>query len=693
MHPLVQHISFLQVAYCSMPAVTTKRKVLVTGGAGYIGSHAVVELVEGGYECVVVDNLSNSSYESLARVQVLTQKYIPFYQVDLVDRQALEQVFRDHREIDCVIHFAGLKAVGESAHIPLKYYQNNVNGTLVLLELMEKFHVWKLVFSSSATVYGDYTRYPGMLQVPEECPLQPTNPYGHTKCTIEDILRDVYASVPSTAPWSFAILRYFNPIGAHPSGLIGEDPIGIPNNLLPFIAQVAVGRRKQLSVFGNDYDTRDGTPIRDYIHVVDLAKGHVAALQYLQKNGQVCREWNLGTGRGSTVLEMYVAFKKACGIDIPMEIVGRRPGDVPLLVAKADKAKCDLEWHTELDIRQACEDLWRWVTKNPFGYSQRGVVSTVCNPGIYDTRLVTLGHGSKFQVVFGNIGASIVDIRVDGQSVVLDGGASAGNYAGATIGRYANRIMGGSFTLDKNYVLSTNDGPNTNHSSISSYHTKRFLGPLVKTPSRGIFVAEYVLLDEQPTEFESDVLVNVIYSVDVEAKTLDIQYSAILVRGGATAINLTNHTYFNLNKVNSESLQGTEIRVATNSFLKGNIISKADIATFHEGEPTILGKNMPSFDHCFVLSESALLDSTKSELYPMLRASHPESHVNLEVLTTEPSFQLYTGDSLNGLFPPRSGFAVEPGRYVDAVNNDRWKEAVTLAPGNIYRSRIVYRFS
>ncbi|CAR25619.1 ZYRO0A04158p [Zygosaccharomyces rouxii] len=667
-------------------------KVLVTGGAGYIGSHAVVELLANGYECVVVDNLSNSSYESLARVQVLAKKYVPFYKVDLIDLEALTKVFEEHSDIESVIHFAGLKAVGESSQIPLQYYQNNVSGTLVLLQLMQKYRVKEFVFSSSATVYGDYTRYPGIIQVPETCPLQPTNPYGHTKFTIENILRDVSAS----GGWKFAILRYFNPIGAHPSGLIGEDPLGIPNNLLPYMAQVAVGRREKLSVFGNDYDTRDGTPIRDYIHVVDLAKGHVAALKYLQdQENDICEEWNLGSGKGSSVLEMYDAFTRSCGIKISKEIVGRRNGDVPLLVAKPTKAELELNWKTELGVKESCEDLWRWVTKNPFGYSQHGVIGTTVHKGDYDNRLVTLGHGSRFQLIISNRGASIIDLLVDGQSIVL-GPGDPGDYSGATIGRYANRIVGGKYDLDgKVHQLTTNDNGNTNHSSVGCYSEKHFLGPLVKTPSKGVFIAEYVLLDEQPRDFQSDLQVSVIYTLDVQAKALDIQYQAVLTKGESTPINLTNHTYFNLNKVNADTVQGTEIRLATNKAVGlDGTLHQVDVSTFNdkEEEVTILDSVEPRIDHCFVVAESTSLDSTKGKLRPVLRASHPESHISLEVLTTEPSFQLYTGDGLTG-FTPRSGFAVEPARYVNAINDERWKKTVTLSQGDAYRSRIVYRFT
>lgn len=667
-------------------------KVLITGGAGYIGSHAVVELLASGYECVVVDNLSNSSYESLARVQVLAKKYVPFYEVDLVDWATLAKVFEEHSDIESVIHFAGLKAVGESAQIPLEYYHNNVGGTVVLLQLMQKYRIKNLVFSSSATVYGDYTRYPGMIQVPETCPLQPSNPYGHTKFTIENILRDVAAS----GSWKFAILRYFNPIGAHPSGLIGEDPLGIPNNLLPYMAQVAIGRRDRLSVFGNDYDTRDGTPIRDYIHVVDLAKGHVAALNYLQmRSKDLCEAWNLGSGMGSTVLEMYEAFARACGNEISMDIVGRRSGDVPLLVAKPTKAKLELNWKTELDIKKACEDLWRWVSKNPFGYSQHGVISRKVIDGDYENRLVTLGYGSRFQLVISNKGASIVDLLVDGQSVVL-GPGDPGDYSGVTIGRYANRIAGGKYDLNgKSYQLVTDENGNTNHSDGNCYSEKHFLGPLVKTPSKGLFIAEYFLLDKQSTGFQSDLQVGVTYTLDIQAKALDIQYKGVLIKGKSTPINLTNHTYFNLNKVNATTVQGTEIRLATNKVVDlDGTLHRLNVSTFDakEEKSTVLNTEGPCYDHCFIVADHTSLDSTKDKLRPIVRASHPESHISLEILTTEPSFQFYTGDKLTG-FSPRSGFAVEPARYVNAINNSRWKETVTLSGGSAYGSRIMYRFT
>ena len=333
--------------------------ILVTGGAGYIGSHTCLELLSAGYDVTVVDNLSNSKEESLKRVQELTGKSLKFKKVDLLDRASLEDIFQDN-DFGAVIHFAGLKAVGESVSMPLKYYHNNVTGTLVLCETMSKFGVKNLVFSSSATVYGDQLIVP----LKEDFPCQPTNPYGRTKWMIELILQDLFVSDPS---WNIALLRYFNPVGAHHSGRIGEDPKGIPNNLMPFISQVAVGKLKELSVFGNDYPTNDGTGVRDYIHVVDLALGHVRALQKLIRKSGV-HIYNLGTGRGYSVLEMISAFEKVSGRKIPYRIIDRRPGDIAECYADPSKAEKDLGWRTERGIEDMCADTWRWQSQNPKGF-------------------------------------------------------------------------------------------------------------------------------------------------------------------------------------------------------------------------------------------------------------------------------------------------------------------------------------
>ncbi len=333
-------------------------KILVTGGAGYIGSHTCLELLVQGYEVVVVDNLVNSSEESLRRVQELSGKKLVFYQVDLRQKHALEKVFTSH-SIDSVIHFAGLKAVGESVEIPLRYYENNISGTLNLCEVMIANGVKSLIFSSSATVYGE----PKTVPITEDFPVHAMNPYGRTKLMIEEILRDLYASDPT---WQIVLLRYFNPVGAHQSGRIGEDPNGIPNNLMPFISQVGVGRLEELSVFGDDYPTGDGTGVRDYIHVVDLALGHVKALEKVGNLG--IETYNLGTGKGYSVLEMVSAFEKASGKKIPYNIVPRRPGDIAVCYADPSRANEELGWSADKGIDDMCADTWRWQQNNPKGY-------------------------------------------------------------------------------------------------------------------------------------------------------------------------------------------------------------------------------------------------------------------------------------------------------------------------------------
>lgn len=335
------------------------KKVLVTGGAGYIGSHTVLLLLEAGYEVVVLDNLSNSSEESLRRVQTLTGRELTFIKGDIRDGECLDTLFSDH-DIASVIHFAGLKAVGESVAQPLRYYDCNVVGTIRLLEAMDRAGVQRLVFSSSATVYGD----PASVPIREDSPLCATNPYGATKLHIENMLRDLYRA---DNRWGLVLLRYFNPVGAHESGKIGEDPAGIPNNLMPYIAQVAVGKRDKLSVFGDDYPTPDGTGIRDYIHVMDLAAGHVAALKAMSDNGGLVTA-NLGTGQGYSVLQMVNAFEKISGREIPFEIVDRRPGDVAKCYADPFQAEKVLGWKAERSINDMCRDHWRWQENNPEGY-------------------------------------------------------------------------------------------------------------------------------------------------------------------------------------------------------------------------------------------------------------------------------------------------------------------------------------
>ncbi|WP_103663786.1 UDP-glucose 4-epimerase GalE [Gracilimonas amylolytica] len=334
-------------------------KVFVTGGAGYIGSHTVLELLTAGHDVIVIDNLSNSSYEAIKRVERITSKEVTFYEEDLLNKQAVQKIFKEH-EIDSVIHFAGYKAVGESVAKPLMYYNNNITSTLILCEVMKEFGVHNLVFSSSATVYGD----PETVPITEDFPLSATNPYGRTKLFIEYILKDLHVS---DSTWNISLLRYFNPVGAHKSGLIGEDPNDIPNNLMPYISQVAVGKLEKLSVFGGDYPTADGTGVRDYIHVVDLAVGHLKALEKLESNPGLIVH-NLGTGKGSSVLDMVKAFENASGKKVPYEITDRRPGDIAECYADPTKAENELNWKAERNITQMCEDTWRWQSKNPNGY-------------------------------------------------------------------------------------------------------------------------------------------------------------------------------------------------------------------------------------------------------------------------------------------------------------------------------------
>ncbi len=336
--------------------------ILVTGGAGYIGSHTVVELQNAGYDVVVLDNLSNASEKALDRVSKITGKPVKFYKADILDRDALNNIF-DKETIESCIHFAGLKAVGESVVKPWEYYENNIAGTLTLVDVMRKNNVKNIIFSSSATVYGD----PAQIPITEECPKgQCTNPYGWTKSMLEQVLTDIQKADPE---WNVILLRYFNPIGAHKSGTIGENPNGIPNNLMPYITQVAVGKLKELGVFGNDYDTPDGTGVRDYIHVVDLAKGHVKALKKIEENPGLAI-YNLGTGKGYSVLDIVKNFEAATGVKIPYVIKPRRAGDIATCYCDASKAEKELGWKAENGIREMCEDSWRWQSNNPQGYEE-----------------------------------------------------------------------------------------------------------------------------------------------------------------------------------------------------------------------------------------------------------------------------------------------------------------------------------
>ncbi len=339
-------------------------KILLTGGAGFIGSHTLIELVAAGHEAVVVDNLYNSSPIALKRVEKIVGKQVPFYQTDVRDREGMNRVFAEHK-FDACIHFAGLKAVGESVEKPLEYYENNMNGTFVLLDTMRKHGCKNIIFSSSATVYGD----PAQIPITEECPKgRCTNPYGQTKSMLEEVMMDVQKADPE---WNVVLLRYFNPIGAHQSGTIGENPNGIPNNLMPYITQTAIGKRKELGVFGNDYDTPDGTGVRDYIHVVDLARAHVAALQAIERK-QGIAIYNIGTGRGYSVLDVVNAFMYANGVDVPYVFKPRRAGDIATCYCDPSKAKRELGWEAQYGIEEMCRDSWNWQRQNPNGFEELG---------------------------------------------------------------------------------------------------------------------------------------------------------------------------------------------------------------------------------------------------------------------------------------------------------------------------------
>ncbi|CAK7245401.1 MAG: UDP-glucose-4-epimerase [Sporothrix thermara] len=364
----------------------TARPVGLTGaaariGTGYIGSFTALALLQNDYDVVIVDNLYNSSEVAVDRIELICGRRPAFHKVDVTDEAALDAVFAAHPAIDSVIHFAALKAVGESGEIPLEYFRVNVGGSITLLRVMQKHGVATIVFSSSATVYGDATRFPNMIPIPETCPTGPTNTYGRTKLMIEQVITDQITAQRNNAKkagksedeqrrWNGALLRYFNPAGAHPSGLMGEDPQGVPYNLLPLLGKVATGDRDKLLVFGNDYASRDGTAIRDYIHIQDLARGHLSALKYLREHKPGLKTWNLGSGRGSTVFEIIKAFNASVGRELPYEVVPRREGDVLDLTANPALANKELEWKTELTMEDACNDLWRWVENNPKGYRQ-----------------------------------------------------------------------------------------------------------------------------------------------------------------------------------------------------------------------------------------------------------------------------------------------------------------------------------
>lgn len=681
--------------------------ILVTGGAGYIGSHTVVELLAHGYKVVIVDNLVNSSYDAVARIGYIAQQEVPFFNVDICDHDALSKVFQSYN-ITGVIHFAALKAVGESTKIPLDYYANNITGTINLVKVMQENGVKTIVFSSSATVYGDATRFENMIPIPEFCPTGPTNPYGRTKLMIEQILSDVHGADGS---WRAAILRYFNPIGAHPSGLLGEDPLGIPNNLLPYLAQVAVGRREKLQVFGNDYNSHDGTPIRDYIHVLDLARGHIAALAHLARltEGEgLYREWNLGTGKGSTVFDVYNAFCKSIGMELPFEVVERRAGDVLDLTAHPERANTELGWFAQLTIDQACTDLWKWTQQNPFGFKLENytwkVFSDEEDPS-YDSRLHTISFlETEFEVSIANYGATIQSISKNGKKMVLgfdslkDYRKSNNPFFGATIGRFANRIENAKFNLDGNECnLSINENGSTClHGGSDGLDKKMFLGPVVTHNEKlDEFTLDFVYLDKDGSNgFPSDVVVHAIFIVGKDF--VQIEYTAEipeLSEKNATVVNLTNHSYFLLG---DSSISGITVKTASNEILSvdlkliptGN--TESVLSEILEGQKF----ENHAYDNCFVLEKGNwILDTRQKPLCKIVEAVSSTGDINFIAYTTEPSFQLYTGDFVNtDSHKGRSGFCVEPSRFINAINHDEWKTQVVLRKGEVYGSLLKYAF-
>lgn len=697
--------------------------ILVTGGAGYIGSHTVVELIENGHDVVIIDNLCNSSYDAVARVEVMTKRSIPFYNVDIRDAAGLDAVFKKHR-ILLVIHFAALKAVGESTRIPLKYYSNNIDGAVTLLTVMENNGVKEIVFLLLATVYGDATRFENMIPIPEHCPTGPTLPYGQTKLTVENLIRDVHAGDPT---WRAAILRYFNPIGAHPSGLIGEDPLGIPNNLLPYLAQVAVGRRDKLNVFGNDYPLRDGTPIRDYIHVVDLAKGHLAALRHLgrlEPGTGLCREWNLGSGRGLTVLEVVAAFCKAVGRQLPYEIVGRRDGDVLDLTAVPTRANTELEWKTELTIDEACRDLWKWTTDNPMGYQMAGYSwKPFGDQGLYVDRVHTFKPPSgKWEVLVANLGASIVGATLNGVPVVLGLPDEqsyldpTNPYFGATVGRVANRIARGKVEANgQEYQLSVNESKHTLHGGAAGFSHKVWLGPIVTKHSDNTeFRAKFVLVDQDglngfpgtvetsATYIVKDVAGGGSVAVEYEARLAAVQPEGVQ----ETLVLLANHAYFHTGGAASKSIAGTTLQIHATQQLEvddtlastGKVVEATVGKAVEGGVEVSLGETSPAMDCCFVASSQAPLDTRHQEPVAVVTATNP-SGIKFTARTTEPLFQVYTGDFVDvpagdshSGFGARSGFCVECARYIDAQRFPQWRGSVVLPKGEVYGLRTEYEF-
>ncbi|EGV61617.1 hypothetical protein CANTEDRAFT_115073 [Yamadazyma tenuis ATCC 10573] len=526
---------------------------------------------------------------------------------------------------------------------------------------------------------------------------------------IEQILKDIHTA---DNQWRSAILRYFNPIGAHPSGLLGEDPLGIPNNLLPYLAQVAIGRRDKLSIFGNDYDSHDGTPIRDYIHVVDLAKGHISALNYLNKleTGEgLFREWNLGTGKGSTVFDVYHAFCKAVGRELPYEVAGRRGGDVLNLTANATRANTELKWEATLSVEDACKDLWKWTTENPFGFNIDNYKWQVFNDdkSDYSNRLHTVSFANGFKVSLANRGALLQSVVKNGTSVVC-GFQDPSRYIeksnpffGTTVGRVANRIGGAKFELNGNtYQLAANEGANTLHGGFHGYDKQTFFGPVAKQEKNGDKVVNTFLFKYEDKDgnngFPGDVECVIKYTVDDESVGIEFIGSHLETSPAeATVINLTNHSYFNIS--GTDSTDGTVVKAITNTQLEvdDSLLPTGKFVPTHTDitKPTKIGPDC-AFDYCFVVNEAGSgIDTRSDELKPVLEATHPNTNIKLVAATTDPAFQLYTGTGIDTPgFKPRSGFCVENSRFVNAINVPEWRKQVIVKRGETYGSKAKYTF-
>ncbi|VEU22811.1 DEKNAAC103897 [Brettanomyces naardenensis] len=629
--------------------------VLVAGGAGYIGSHVVFEL-SAKYNVVVVDSLVNSSYDAVSHVEFLDKKKIPFFKVDFNDADALSEVF-DQYQISGVIHLAGFKEDS-----PLDLYENNVSGTISLLKVMASHNVKTIVFSSSAAVYGDATT-----PISEESLVAPTTADGKAKVFVEDILHDLYSNDPQ---WKAAALLY-------------------------------IGTRDKLSIFGNDYSTHDGTPIRDYVHVTDVAKGYLAALAYVHKADHgLFGEWNLGTGKGTTVLDVYHLFNKVADKDLPYEVVSRKSGDqVTSLIANTERATTELGWTAQLSIEQAIKDLLNWTTKNPSGYH----VDNYFSNGDYEANRIHTVKYPGFQASVANYGGTVVDIQVNGIPVLCnyknlqDYKLPTNPFFGATVGRVSERLPEGHFQINgKQFVADVNEGPNTLHGGPNGFNRQYFFGPIATHGAENTSL-KFAYLDKDGNNgFPGDLLTIITYTISSNA--LEIEYEASLTpdsKEDVTVVSLTNHSYFHLTP--DKNINDTRLLLATNRYMDCDA-AKLTTGTLNNwtdpdvSKPFTLGDHV--LDYCFVVDEHPTgIDTRSLPLKKILQATHPRTSTKFNVFTTEPSFEFFTGDGIETKgYGSRPGFSVSPFRYTGAAYFEKWSNQVTLRKGEVYGSRIVYAF-